>query len=239
LRPERILGVLVVLASCAAPQCADDDASSGPHSVLQGRSLQLQPLGATLDLPVSWLQWHAQFANNLHLSRRELAAVRTGHGEWDKEYAAVANAMVPFSSCAAHIGAEGWGWAGVSFADTQLRVYVLDAAPAQVEAQVLSEGVAAASKLSRRVTSSRAHHGDWLKTSVTYDLWYSDYGGTAIVDVYSRSCGDQTAVLVFMHTGWEPNVVSDIVASFACPAVEVIQPKRRDAPAVGAPPPYR
>ena len=64
---------------------------------------------------------------------------------------------------------------------------------------------------------SRSEFKNWQRVTLSYDLWYSDYGGTANVDVFSRAFGKQTAVLVFMYADslHEPRgQVATIVKSF-------------------------
>ncbi len=73
-----------------------------------GRTTHLHPSDATFQIPQDWLDWNAEFHNNLHLTHRELRKVRIGFGEWDYEYARVVNAALPFEHCAAHVGGEGW-----------------------------------------------------------------------------------------------------------------------------------
>jgi hypothetical protein len=63
--------------------------------------------------------------------------------DWDPEYAIVVNAVLPFERCALHAGGEGWGREGVSYADLQMRVYVLDEVLEKVEAKVGAVGVQA------------------------------------------------------------------------------------------------
>jgi hypothetical protein len=90
------------------------------HATLDGRTVALHPSGTTFEIPASFLKWHKQFKNNLHLSRAELQKVERGAGDWDTEYAKVINAVLPFDKCAVHIGGEGWGRDAVSFADLQM-----------------------------------------------------------------------------------------------------------------------
>ncbi|HEV3136516.1 MAG TPA: hypothetical protein VGZ26_01405, partial [Pirellulales bacterium] len=55
------------------------------------------------------------------------------------------------------------------------------------------------------------------RATLRYNLWYTDYGGTANVDVFARSFGKQTAVLVFMYSDsarGPRKEVSEIVKSF-------------------------
>lgn len=176
-----------------------DPVSAEPHATFQGGTIHLEPCGASFKIPEPWLKWHAEFKNNLHLSRADLAKVKDGEGDWDKEYAEVVNAVLPFSNCAAHAGGEGWGRQSVSFTDLQMRAYIVDMTPKQVQEKLSKDGVARASKFSKHVSVAQARHGDWSRGSVSYLLHYGDYGGTAQVDMYARAFATQTAVLVFMH----------------------------------------
>jgi hypothetical protein len=106
--------------------------------------VEIVPLGLSFPIPQPWLGWNNRFHNNLHLTEEELAAVKTGEmADWDPEYAIVVNAVLPFERCALHAGGEGWGREGVSYADLQMRVYVLDEVPEKVEAKVAAVGVQA------------------------------------------------------------------------------------------------
>ncbi|HKA06546.1 MAG TPA: hypothetical protein VKD71_04760, partial [Gemmataceae bacterium] len=192
-------------------------ASVEPHATLEGRKIHLKPSGATFEIPERWLKWYASDKNNLHLSRAELEKVKVAEGEWDKEYAEVVNAVLPFSKCAVHAGGEGWGRHGVSYADLQMRAYVVVMTPEQVQEKLSKDGVARASKFSKDVSVAQSRHGDWRRGTVSYSLWYRDYGGTAKVDVYARAFGKQAAVLVFMHTDHkisDTDSVQEILKSF-------------------------
>ena len=88
-----------------------------------GRTVILHPSEASFDIPTDWIAWYGKFHNNLHLSEKELALVKIGAGEWDTEYAKVVNSAMRFQDCVAHVGGEGWGKDGSSFADVQLRLF--------------------------------------------------------------------------------------------------------------------
>ncbi len=106
--------------------------------------VEIAPLGLSFPIPQPWLGWNNAFHNNLHFTEKQLAAIKTGEmADWDPEYAIVVNAVLPFERCALHAGSEGWGQEGVSYADLQMRVYVLDEVPEKVEAKVASAGAQA------------------------------------------------------------------------------------------------
>jgi hypothetical protein len=122
----------------------------------QDDRVDIAPLGLSFPIPQPWLGWNNSYHNNLHLTDEQLAAVKTAEmADWDPEYSLVVNAVLPFERCALHAGGEGWGREGVSYADLQMRVYVLDEVPEKVEARVASAGVQAVRTLftPRRVAS--------------------------------------------------------------------------------------
>jgi hypothetical protein len=190
----------LALAALSTPAAGDPRAGEAkPSATRDGREVRLEPSGVTFRVPQAWVDYHAKFGKNLHLTRAELDAARDGAGEWDTEYAAVANAALPFDRCAAHAGGEGWGRDGVSFGDLQVRAYVVPGGPDQVAAAVAKAGLAAAARYDKRARAGGGTAGDWHRATVRYDLWYGDYGGTAVVDVYARPVGKDTVVFVFMH----------------------------------------
>jgi hypothetical protein len=196
--PTAFALVVATLVVPAAGQPRPEPAK--PSATRDGRAIRLDPSGVTFRIPQAWLDYHAEFGMNLQLTRAELDKAKDGEGEWDTEYAAVANAALPFDRCAAHAGSEGWGRDGVSFGDLQMRAYVVPEGADKVAAVVVKAGLAAAAKYDKRARADGGPARDWHRATVRYDLWYRDYGGTAVVDVYSRPAGKDTLVLVFMHS---------------------------------------
>lgn len=186
-------------------------------ATIKDRVVRIKPTGATFEIPESWLKWHAGFKNNLHLTRAELEKIKTAEGDWDKEFSEIVNQLLPFSECAAHVGGEGWGSEGVSFADLQMRVYVTQTSAEKVQAKMVESGKTWASKFSKEVTVARAEGGKWRRATLSYAMWYGDYGATATIDVYAQEFGMQTAVLVFMHTNYRgaSAPLHEILRSFA------------------------
>ena len=152
-------------------------------STRQGHTITLHPETATFQLNGIMMNWFAGFKNNLHLTREELAKVEKGAGDWDTEYGMVCNAVLPFSRCCAHVGEEGWGKDGVSFADLQVRVYVLEKKIEEVGKQIEERGTAIVKEITKKppklTTDGKAA---WKRWDFAYDRWYEDYGGTAHVD---------------------------------------------------------
>ena len=154
------------------------------RAVLHGRTIEIRPEGASFEISQDWLDWQAEFHNSIHLSPAELAKVRVGAGEWDMEYAEIVNALLPFGSCLAHAGGEGWGKSAVSYGDVQMRAYIVEMSPEQIIKRMAKEGPSQAFRYSKKVSLSRSEFKKWQRVTLSYDLWYSDYGGTANVDVF-------------------------------------------------------
>lgn len=197
-----------------------------PHAVIcggtiklepTGASFKLEPTGASFDIPRQWLDWNAEFHNGIHLSRAQLDGVRVGDGEWDKEYAEIVNLVLPFGACLVHAGDDGWGKNAVSFADVQMRAYVVEPDPKKVTQRFQKYGPSGALRFSKKVSIVCGSFEEWQRVTLSYPLWYKDYGGTANIDVFSRAIGRQTAVLVFMYAEPTPKMrreVTTIVKSF-------------------------
>jgi hypothetical protein len=190
-----------------------------PHSRIDNNRLTLLPSGERLTVPAPFLEWYDRHRNNLHLSRQQLEAVRLAEREWDTEYAAVANASLPFDSCAAHIGGEGWGRTAYGYGDLQVRVYLGTFDPASVRESVVSEGAAAAASYFRPVAVDSSNHLGWERTRLRWNAFYHDYGGSANVEFYAQSRGDRTAIVVLMFSSYDPPRIAEqrdlILSSFA------------------------
>ena len=194
---------LVSLCACGHIPAAEPDAPAAwrgrPSARLGGDRVTLLPSGDSFRIPKSWLDWNHRFHNNLHLSRRQLEEVRDGAGEWDREYGAVVNAVLPFDSCAAHLGGEGWGRDGVSFGDVQMRVYTGAFDPGAIRAGALASGRARAAQFFRSIEVDSATVGGWQMTRLQWLAWYGDYGGTAHVEVLVSQHDGRSTVVVFMY----------------------------------------
>jgi RNA polymerase sigma factor (sigma-70 family) len=174
-------------------------------STRQGNTITLHPEGATFRVSDIMLNWFARFKNNLHLTRKELAKVENGAGDWDTEYGLVCNAALPFSRCYAHVGEEGWGPDGASFADLQVRVYVLEKTLDQVKRLIEERGEAKVKEITKKApTVTTGDTGGWKRWQLAYERWYGDYGGTAYVDFRARQFDGDTVVFVFMYTKYWP-----------------------------------
>lgn len=212
-----VLSLMTAIVHYATERVVKADSSADAvqaHATLQGRAIRLTPSGAEFLIPKTWLVWHGKYKNNIHLSKKALLQVKDGKGEWDTEYAEVVNAVLPFSKCAAHAGEEGWGKEGVSFGDLQMRAYLVEMSPEEVAAKCSKDGVRRASEFSKNVATNSSRDGEWHRSTVSYSLFYGDYGGTAKVDMYAKAVGKQTVVLVFMDSTDNEESRQEILKSF-------------------------
>ena len=187
-----------------------------------GRTIQLHPSEVRFQIPKEWLDWDAQFHNNLHLTHAQLRSVRLGHGEWDSEYGEVVNSALPFEDCAVHVGGEGWGWSGVSFGDLQLRAYISELRSSHILSAISVQAFKTARGIAERqhggnndASFSTSTNGKWQHIEISYPLWYGDYGGTARIDFYITDIGRYRLVMVFM--GGDQNERDSILNSVEIP----------------------
>lgn len=190
-------GVEPTGGSTGAPSCTATapDFAAPASSTRSGVAVMSVGPGPRFQLPVEFVAWYEQYGDNLHLTRPELESVRDGVGEWDTEYAYVLTTLLDFDRCAAHVGGEGWGAAAVSFADLQVRAYVVSAQPSEI--------VAAAQSASWDLVTPTVtvEEGDpWTRVLLEYYNFYGDYGDDANVDLRLRRFDSATLVLAGMYT---------------------------------------
>jgi hypothetical protein len=203
-----LIPILIQASGCADPKKPVSSASppatsrrprdtSAPFSTQEGTTITLHPSGITFKIPVDWATWNSKHENNLHLSVDQLARVEKPPGdEWDREFAQVCNASLPFDRCAAHVGSEGWGMNSHRYNDLQVRVYDLLDSPGDLEDRI----VKAATAVAKVDEAKRELGGAWRRLLVKYRRFHFDYGATAFVDFRLRQFRDRTIVFVFMYT---------------------------------------
>lgn len=181
-------------------------------SVRQGDLVASAGSGPRFQLPGEWFDWYDSFGNNLHLARSELDTVEHGSGDWDTEYSYVLESLLPFDRCAMHVGGEGWAGEGVSYADLQVRAYVVDETPAE-----LMERAQATAWEDIAPEISTDQLGGWTQLLLSYDRWYGDYGGRANVDLRLQRLEDSTVILAGMYTdGWSSLDEFDSILGTVC-----------------------
>jgi hypothetical protein len=186
--------------------------SKSPFATRDGVTITLQPSGLQFDVPQDWVDWYNEFGNNFHLTGEELDRVGHGAGEWDDEYARVCNAILPFDRCAAHVGGEGWGKAGVSYADLQVRVYDLESPLETIEEGIAGQSTAEIERLIAGHVRVQRHDKDgWRQTVFSYGRFYYDYMDTAYVDIRLKRVEKGTIAFVFMHTSGDYKAIADIL----------------------------
>lgn len=196
---------------------------AGRFASRNGRTIQLHPSEVRFQIPQQWLDWDAQFHNNLHLSHGQLRSVRVGYGEWDSEYGEVVNSAMPFEDCAVHVGGEGWGRSGVSFGDLQVRAYISELRTYQILSAISVRGFKTAQGIAKRqhngdnnASLSTSQNYKWQHIEISYPLWYGDYGGTARINFYVKDIGRYRLVMVFM--GGDQNEKDSVLKSVEIPA---------------------
>jgi hypothetical protein len=203
-----------------------DKSGAEPLALLRGRVVILKPSRIAFRIPQAWLDHYDSPPkypvanlreivtdpndldryyspkNNLHFTREELDQVESGEGnEWDVTFAKLVNELLPFEKCVFHGGGEGWGQQGHSFADLQMRVYLGSWDLVDIEKLVGERGLPAVRRISHGTpTWDRTKTAGWQVESLTFPMWFFDYGDTAVVDFYIRKFHKATIVLVFMHT---------------------------------------
>jgi hypothetical protein len=81
-------------------------------------------------------------------------------------------------------------------------------------AQSIAEGQRDPAEWSRFSTSTEQ---GWQKATITYPLWYGDYGGTASIELLREKRGHYRLVLVFMGPGFGENEKTSILGSVTIP----------------------
>ena len=203
-----------------------------PSAALSGRTMTLQPSGATIQIPDGVLQASRTRSGGrvvrftAHLSRPDLErhVKPVTSDEWDGPYNAIVNAVLPFEACAVHFGTEPFGPDGGSFFDLQARVYIVDGPATPIFNRIAVDGLSHAKgkeRFSDASVTSGAPAGAWSVTALGFTMNRADYRATGRIDFYAREFGRQTAVLVFMHSPsarvpWAASI-DEIVKSFAWP----------------------
>lgn len=186
--------------SSVAPPAKDEPPFS-PDGVV----VRVPSLGLTFTVP------HAQ-AGELYEGAR-LAELRNCGGEWDKEFAEVADAALPFDALVAHVGSEPM-CEGAVFTDIHVRAYVVPGSAAEVTAKIRRDGGAKAKTFSQAKPAGRRLGGEendprwkprksypgFTHVDLSYPRFYGDYGGVAHVDFFAKAHGDKTLVMVIMST---------------------------------------
>jgi len=182
---------------------------SNPDSarIANGR-LVIEPLGVSFEIPQAWFdpptikrtcEYNSPVISRFHISQASIAKLPRATGEWDKEFSAVVDSVMPFSGTVAQIGSEGWGAESSCFGDLQVRVYVTDLSVDSLAKRASDRASVTANQFFRSTPVTEADTLGWRVQRLSWDAWYYDYGATAQVEFYSRRVRNKTVTLVFMH----------------------------------------
>lgn len=141
-----------------------------------------------------------------------VAALRTSDREWEIAYADLLNQALPFDSLLFHMG-EG-PWQELSAVEVlYVRLYAvtesvddtmnnlrtrLPALSQRVACQNVHSSILRDAFVAKVTTSERS---PWKSVRATMNLWYADYGGTAVVELFVRRVEPVTVVLAYMFEG--------------------------------------
>jgi hypothetical protein len=175
--------------------------------IAEGR-LAIEPLGASFEIPRTWFdpptikltcEYNSPVSSRFHVSRESIAKLPRATGEWDKEFSAVVDSVMPFSGTLAQLGSEGWGAESSCFGDLQVRVYVTDLPIDSLATRARTRASETANRFFPATPVAEADTLGWRVQKLSWNAWYYDYGATAQVEFYSRRVRDKTLTLVFMH----------------------------------------
>ncbi|HRO45274.1 hypothetical protein [Agriterribacter sp.] len=182
----------------------DEKLNNKMGAVLKNREIISEDGKASFVIPEKWIKWHNENETypNLHLSIQELSTVKNAEGEWDKEFATYVNYLLPFENCFAHVGAEGWGSKGLSFADLQVRAYVFRSTSFDISSNSFMKKLNELPALIKTITPSYAFEktGDWNRLLISYRCTFIDYSAVAFIDFRVKSFDKNALVFVFMFT---------------------------------------
>jgi hypothetical protein len=220
--PSLVL-VLVALLHPTAPDSAR----------LVGSTVLVESIGLQITLPPAWFgtkdtvkgtltcghDLRGSVERRLATSRTMLDSLRNARGEWDREYSAVADSILPFARLVAHVGPEPFG-SGQCFGDLQMRVYVFPDVW-KLSEQAKATGLRTARSFFPSATLVGRESAQWHIDRLRWDAWYYDYGAEANLEIFTTIVRGRTVALVFMRVGGDiavGDVLSGAISSESSPA---------------------
>jgi hypothetical protein len=213
-----IIGVLVAMAGFVVfvgyqntkeirrtltPAVIHSKEKNSPYSTLTGTTVQIQPYGASFEIPEAWLTQRPAPDNNvknLFLSWEDLNEVnridRKPYG-FDTEDAEVINAVLPFEDCVAHVGDRGWG--NSLWNDLQARIYITQLRPEEIVRRLETAGLRTAQSNFEDASFEVSKYKEWSKFTFkildapTHFILYKRLA------FFLRRENDATVVFVFLH----------------------------------------
>lgn len=187
---------------------------NSPFSEIRGRTVRIQPYGSTFDIPESWLiarPISGEPSKNLFFSEQDLSELYSISGG-DEEDGEVINSVLPFESCAAHIGDRGWG--NHLWNDLQGRVYIIDSKPEEIGIEIETVGLKKARDVFEKALVKSEKRGEWNKHTLDIVDAPTHFILGKDLDFYYRSFEDKTVVFVFLHADPFDQEINGILDSF-------------------------
>jgi hypothetical protein len=218
--------LVLILVSLFHPVTADS-------ARLVGSTLVVESIGLQIALPPVWFgakdtvkalpncghDLRGSVDRRFARSRPMLDSLRNAQGEWDREYSAVTDSVLPFANLIAQVGPEPFG-AGQCFGDLQMRIYVFPDVWILPE-QAKAAGLRMARSFFPSATLAGRDSARWHIDRLRWDAWYYDYGAEANLDIFTTTVRGRTVVLVFMRAGGDiavSGVLSGSISSENDPA---------------------
>jgi hypothetical protein len=204
--------LVLILVSLARPIVADS-------ARLVGSTLVVESVGLEIALPPVWFgakdtvkglsncghDLRGSVNRRFATSGTMLDSLRNAQGEWDREYSAVTDSVLPFAHLVAQVGPEPFGAGGQCFGDLQMRVYVFpDGRKLSEQAKAIGLRTARGFFSSAALVSQES--APWHFDRLHWSAWYYDYGAEANLEMFSTIVRGKTVVLVFMRAGGDVTV---------------------------------
>lgn len=218
--------LILVLVALSQPAVADS-------ARLVGSTIVVESIGLQITLPRVWFgtkdtvkgiqgcghDLRGSVERRFATSQTMLDSLRNARGEWDREYSAVTDSILPFARLLAQVGPEPFG-AGQCFRDLQMRVYVFPDAW-KLSEQAKATGLRTARSFFPSATLVGRDSEQWHIDRLRWDAWYYDYGAEANLEIFTTIVRGRTVALVFMRAGGDiavSGVLSGSISSENGPA---------------------
>lgn len=206
---------LITLVLLSSTLLADEK----PFARLKGQII-IEPYGVSFVLPQRWIDRHLNDVGYslIHLGTGQLSEIQNGQrGEWHEQFSIIANRALSFDNCVLHAGESNWGRHSASAVPVQMRTYVVNSN--DVVHTIVSNAMAAASTFTKTVDHYSSRRGEWNVDTLSFQLWFHDYGGTARMEFFTRPIDKSTIVLLFMYardpqSSRQRDEINSIVDSF-------------------------
>lgn len=189
---------IVLILALLAPKgvAADEDVPKKCSASREGKVIMLLPSGAKFEIPEAWIEWDAQYHDNIFLSSEELVKFeRDAQSSLERGFLKLLDSTLDQSDFAAQASESSRGGHGLI-----VRAYVTDDSKGDLKTRTLTKGSRVAKENGTITKLASKNIKDWLVLSISYEFAESDYFGTAQVRFFIRSVRQNTYVLAFMKT---------------------------------------